>query len=175
MRLGLVLASSLLLAGCFQPIYGARSIGASTGAKDKLAAVAVPPVDVPNGTSLARVSVEMRNALLFQLTGGGPAAPPAYTLKVTLGASQQQVIVDINTNRPEVQNYGINAYYSLVDNATGKTVMTAQTFSRVSYNIPGQEQRFAGARGLRDAENRAAKVIADNIHARLVSYFVAGT
>jgi LPS-assembly lipoprotein len=54
-------------------------------------------------------------------------------------------------------------------------VVTSQTFSRVSYNIPGQQQRFAGDRGLRDAENRAAQVIADNIRNRLASYFVAGT
>ena len=53
--------------------------------------------------------------------------------------------------------------------------MTGQTFARVSYDIPGQQQRFARARGLRDAENRAAKVIADNIRSRLASYFVAGT
>ena len=54
-------------------------------------------------------------------------------------------------------------------------MVTSTTFSRVSYNIPGQEQRFAGARGLRDAEDRAAKVIADNIRSRLASYFVAGS
>ena len=54
-------------------------------------------------------------------------------------------------------------------------VVTGQTFARVSFDIPGQEQRFARARGLRDAENRAAKVIADNIKSRLASYFVAGT
>ena len=53
--------------------------------------------------------------------------------------------------------------------------MTGQTFARVSYDIPGQQQRFARIRGLRDAENRAAKVIADNIKSRLASYFVAGT
>jgi LPS-assembly lipoprotein len=45
----------------------------------------------------------------------------------------------------------------------------------VSYDIPGQEQRFARQRGLRDAENRAAKVIASQIRTRLASYFVAGT
>jgi LPS-assembly lipoprotein len=45
----------------------------------------------------------------------------------------------------------------------------------VSYDIPGQAQRFARARALRDAEDRAAKLIADNIKARLASYFVAGT
>ena len=50
-----------------------------------------------------------------------------------------------------------------------------QTFARVSYDIPGQEQRFARLRGLRDAENRAAKVIADNVRTRLASYFAAGT
>jgi LPS-assembly lipoprotein len=53
--------------------------------------------------------------------------------------------------------------------------VTGQTFARVSYDIPGQEQRFARIRGLRDAENRATKVVADNIRNRLASYFVAGT
>jgi LPS-assembly lipoprotein len=45
----------------------------------------------------------------------------------------------------------------------------------VSYDIPGAEQRFARIRGLRDAENRAAKQVADHIRNRLASYFVAGT
>jgi LPS-assembly lipoprotein len=85
------------------------------------------------------------------------------------------VIVDITTARPEIQNYGIDATYTLTDIATGKKVVTGQAFSRVSYNIPGQQQRFAGDRGLRDAENRAAKVLSDSIRSRLASYFVAGT
>jgi LPS-assembly lipoprotein len=59
--------------------------------------------------------------------------------------------------------------------ATGKTVVTGSTFARVSYDIPGQTQRFARIRGLRDAETRAAKVISDQIRTRLGSYFVAGT
>ena len=54
-------------------------------------------------------------------------------------------------------------------------MVTGQTFARVSYDNPGQQQRFASARGLRDAENRAAKVIAENIRSRLASYFIAGT
>ena len=85
------------------------------------------------------------------------------------------MIVDINTARPDVQQYGINVTYTLVEIATGKPVVSGPTFARVSYDNPGQEQRFAHARGLRDAENRAAKVIADNIKSRLASYFVAGT
>ena len=54
-------------------------------------------------------------------------------------------------------------------------MLHAQTFARVSYDIPGQAQRFARDRGLRDAEDRAAQQIADNIKARLASFFVAGT
>ena len=83
--------------------------------------------------------------------------------------------MDINTSRPEIENYGINATYTMTEIATGKIVVTGQTFSRVSYDIPGQQQRFARIRGLRDAESRAAKVIAENIRSRLASYFVAGT
>jgi len=53
-------------------------------------------------------------------------------------------------------------------------VITGTTFARVSYDNPGQAQRFANARGQRDAENRAAKVISDSIKTRLASYFSAG-
>jgi LPS-assembly lipoprotein len=117
----------------------------------------------------------VRNSLIFDMTGGGPAAPASYRLDIRLSSNQTQVIVDINTGRPDIVNFGLNANYTLTDLSTGQKVLTSQTFSRVSYNIPGQEQRFAGDRGQRDAENRAAKVISDNIRARLASYFVAGT
>jgi LPS-assembly lipoprotein len=109
------------------------------------------------------------------MTGGaGPPANPTHRLLLPLSTVRQQVIVDIQTARPDVENYGINAVYSLIEVVSGRVVITGQTFSRVSFDIPGQEQRFARARGLRDAENRAAKVIAEAIKSRLASYFVAG-
>jgi len=113
--------------------------------------------------------------VLFDLTGGGYSASPTHRLKISMGSTRASVIVDINTSRPDIENYGINASYSLTEIATGKVVVTGTTFARVSYDIPGQEQRFARQRGLRDAESRAAKVIATNIMSRLTSYFVAGT
>ena len=85
------------------------------------------------------------------------------------------IIVDTTTIRPAIENYGINATYMLTEIASGKQVVSGQTFARVSYDIPGQEQRFARLRGLRDAETRAGKVIADNIRSRLAAYFAAGT
>ena len=169
-----VLALAGLTAGCFQPLYGSRSVG-GTGLDDKLASVKVDPIDTPNGTPLARVGVEVRNDLIYSLTGGAGEAASTHKLTIRLTSRNLQVIVDINSGRPDIQNYGIDARYELTDLSTGKVVIKGTTFARVSYNTPGQEQRFAGLRGLRDAENRAAKVISDNIRSRLASYFVAGT
>ena len=53
--------------------------------------------------------------------------------------------------------------------------MRGGTFARVSSEYPGQQQRFARVRARLDAENRAAKVIAENVRTRVASYFVAGT
>jgi LPS-assembly lipoprotein len=174
-RIFAALALAGLTAGCFQPLYGTQASVGGPAIGDKMSSVEVAPINAPNGTRLSRVGVEVRNALMYELTGGGPAAAANYKLDIKLTSSNTQVIVDINTARPDIQNYGIDATYTLTDITTKKTVVTGQTFSRVSYNIPGQQQRFAGDRGLRDAENRAAKVISDNIRSRLASYFVAGT
>ena len=103
----------------------------------------------------------MQNDLIFDLTGGAGQVGKTHQLTITLSTQNQQVIVDITTARPDVQQFGINATYTLIEIATGKPVVTGQTFARVSYDNPGQQQRFANARGQRDAENRAAKVISD--------------
>lgn len=173
-RLCLALAVAGVVAGCFQPLYGDRSVTNTSGMSEKLGMVDVMPIEAPNGRPEARLGVEIRNALLFNMNDNGPGANATYRLKINLTTTRQQIIVDIYTTRPDVENYGIDASYSLIEVATGKTVLTGQTFARVSYDVPGQQQRFARARGLRDAENRAAKVIADQIRSRLASYFVAG-
>lgn len=170
-----VFALAGLTAGCFQPLYGDSRIVANAGLDSKLAAVDVRPIDTPNGTPLARIGVAARNDLIYDLTGGGGGIAPTHRLTIRLSSSNSQVIVDINTGRTSVQNLGIDASYTLIDLSTGKTVISGQTFSRVTYNIPGEQQRFASARGQRDAEDRAAQVIADSIKSRLASYFVAGT
>jgi LPS-assembly lipoprotein len=164
-----------LLAGCFQPLYGDHSIGGGPSIKAALGTVDVAQIPASNGTPEARIAVDIRNSLLFNLNGGTDPKLPAYRLNIVMSSTRLTVIVDLTSARPELENYGINATYSLVDLKTGRTVFSDVTFARVSYDIPGQEQRFARARGLRDAENRAGQVIAEAIKNRLASYFVAGT
>ena len=174
-RLAMALSLAGLLAGCFEPLYGSRTLSGGPGLRDRLSSVDIVPINVPNGSPEARIAVELRNALIFDLTGGAGHTGKTHMLKVQLSTQNQQVIVDITTARADVQQFGINANFTLVETATGKPVVTGATSARVSYDNPGQQQRFANARGQRDAENRASKVIAENIRSRLASYFTAGT
>jgi LPS-assembly lipoprotein len=174
-RLAGVCAAGAMMAGCFQPLYGNASLTGTPAVATAMATVDVNQIAAPNGTPLSRIAVEVRNKLLFHLTGGSAAAPPAYRLNITVSSSTQSMIVDINSGRPDTEDYALNATYTLQDIKTGKPVLSSQTFARVTYDIPGQAQRFARDRGLRDAEDRAAQLIADNVRSRLASFFVAGT
>jgi LPS-assembly lipoprotein len=171
-----VIAVAVSTGGCFQPLYSQAPPGpAGPGLRTALSSIDVAQIDAVKGSDEARLAVEIRNALLFDLTGGADPLPPAYRLTIRMTSTVSDIIVDTTTIRPSIENYGINATYALTEIASGKKVVDGQTFARVSYDIPGQEQRFARLRGLRDAETRASKVIADNIRTRLAAYFTAGT
>jgi LPS-assembly lipoprotein len=176
-RLAATLSLATCVGGCFQPLYGDRSLDGGTGPslRSALASVDIKQIQAPAGGDEARLAVEIRNALLLNLTGGGAEGRPAYSLVIRISSTVSDIIVDTTTTRPAIEDYGINATYVLTEIASSKQVVNGQTFARVSYDIPGQAQRFARMRGLRDAETRAARVIADNIRSRLSSYFAAGT
>ena len=173
-RLLVVAALGALTAGCFQPMYAAHTDG-TPALREKLMGVDLPPVDKPNGARDARLGVEIRNALAFKLYGTATGMPPTHRLVLRFNSNRSSLMIDQATGLPTSENYGIDAQYNLIDLATNKSVMTGTTFSRVSYDIPGQLQRFARARAFRDAEDRAANEIAENIQTRLASFFVAGT
>ena len=173
-RLAPVLAAAGLLAGCFQPLYGERSLTGGPGIKTALSSIDIAQIPAANGTPESRVAVDLRNQLMFNLNGNVPT-PPTHRLDVKISTTRLSVIVDLTSARPEVENYGIVASYNLVELKTGRVVVNDQTFSRVSFDSPGQQQRFARVRALREAEGRATQLIADNIRNRLASYFVAGT
>jgi LPS-assembly lipoprotein len=169
------MAAAGLLAGCFQPLYGEHTVGGGPSIKAAMSAVDVAQIPASSGTPEARIAVDVRNALLFGLNGDSKPVAPAYRLNIRMSSTRLSVIVDLTSARPELENYGLNVTYDLVEAKTGRVLLNDVTFARVSYDIPGQEQRFARARGLRDAENRAGQVIAEHIKNRLASYFVAGT
>jgi LPS-assembly lipoprotein len=173
-RLLAIAALGALTAGCFQPMYAAHTDG-TPALREKLMGVDLPPVDKPNGTRDARLGVEIRNALAFKLYGGATGMPPTHKLVIRFTTSRSSLILDPATALPSIENYGIDAQYNLIEIVSSKSVMTGNTFSRVSYDIPGQLQRFARQRAFRDAEDRACQEIAENIQTRLASFFTAGS
>jgi LPS-assembly lipoprotein len=173
-RLLAVAALAALTAGCFQPMYAERGDG-TPGLREKLMGVDLPPINKANASREARVGVEVRNALAFKLYGTATGMPPTHRLEIRFASSKTSLIVDPNTGLPNSENYGIDAQYNLIEVVSGKSVMTGTTFARVSYDMPGSYQRFARNRALRDAEDRAANEIAENINTRLAAFFTAGT
>jgi LPS-assembly lipoprotein len=174
-RLLAVAGLAALTAGCFQPMYAAHTDG-TPALREKLMGVDLPPIDKPNGSRDARLGVEIRNALAFKLYGAATGMPPTHKLVIRFNSSRSSLILNPATALPAVENYGIDAQYNLIDLATNASVMTGSTFARVSYDIPGvQMQRFARQRAFRDAEDRAAQEIAENIKTRLASFFTAGS
>jgi LPS-assembly lipoprotein len=166
-----------LTAGCFQPLYGDHTLTGGPGVGPALAAVDVAQISAPAGSSEARVAVELRNQLLFDIRGGAEPPPPTHRLTIRMTTMKNSLIVDVNSGLPNEEEYGLNVYFTLTDIKTGKTVVTGQSFARVTYDIPGftMTQRFTHTTAIRDAEDRAAKQIADAVRSRLASYFVAGT
>jgi LPS-assembly lipoprotein len=173
-RLLAVAALAALTAGCFQPMYAAHTDG-TPDLREKLMGVDVPPLNYANGSREARLGVEIRNALAFKMYGNATGMPPTHRLVIKLTTNRTSLIVDPTTALPSIENYGIDSQYNLIEIATNKSVMTGNTFSRVSYDLPGQFQRFARSRAFRDAEDRACQEIAENIQTRLASFFSAGT
>ena len=65
------LALAAATAGCFQPLYGERSIDGNPTLRDALSAIDIEQIPAAKASDEARLAVEIRNALIFDFPGGG--------------------------------------------------------------------------------------------------------
>jgi LPS-assembly lipoprotein len=175
LRIAAVAAVAALNAACFQPLYASRTFNGEKPVAQALAQVQIERVDAPNGTPESRIATELQNALQYEINGTEGLISPTHALKLRMNVGRSSILTDINTGLVVAEITGIDANFTLTELATGKVVLRATTFARVSSEYPGQQQRFARARARVDAESRAAKQIADKVRTRVASYFVAGT
>jgi len=151
-------AAALTAAGCtVRPLYSDAPLGnSSVSAKAELASIAVKPVNT-------RYAQQVRNNLIFALYGGAQApAAPAYSLALNVTELVQSaaiVQVTTDTDQPTAGTVTLTAAYTLTDARTGKAVATGKRSISSSYDKPSQE--FASYRAQIDAENRAARELAD--------------
>ncbi len=117
-----------------------------------------------------RVGQQVRNRLLFLLNGGNAPQPTHETrLSVTwfnrqLAAIPAQIAGGGDTTAGTVT---VVAKYELFDLSTGKAIARGTRQSAASYDRTGQV--FANNRAERDAENRAAKEVAESLRLAIAS------
>ncbi len=148
--------SLLTVAGCtVQPLYGSgRTVNGLPPISAELASVAVAPVG-------DRVSQEVRNHLIFLLSGGaGEPTAPIYTVRLAVSA-QDAATASIQRGRDEEPTAAlvtVTARYVLTD-ATGGQIGAGSRSAQAPYDV--SRQQFAALRASRDAQNRAAREAAE--------------
>jgi len=154
----LAVTAALGLAGCgFQPLYGTTAGGSRLGAV--MAGVDVTPIP-------GRVGQRLRNELIFENTGGGAAAPATYKLDIVIRESLINELVQISGNaKGEV--YQLDATFRLISR-DGRVVLEGKATSRASFER--FQTIFSNVRAQVDAENRAARTVADTIRTRIAAY-----
>jgi LPS-assembly lipoprotein len=154
----------MLATGCgdsgFRPLYATSSLS-GTPVNQKLAELEIAPIP-------GRVGQRLRNELIFQSTGGGYAAPQAmYRLEIVLTESISATLVQIDGNSSG-SVYNLNAAFRLVRLDDKSVALQGQSYGRSAF------QRFdsvySNVRARREAENRAAQTIAEDLKARLAAY-----
>lgn len=152
-----------LAAGCgetgFRPLYGTASIGGAD-ASEKLAQVEIAPIP-------GRVGQQIRNEVIFQTTGGGHPAPPAYRLEIVIRESINSTLVK-RSGDASGSVYNLDADFRLVRISDKQVVMQGKSVSRAAFER--FTSVFANVRARRDAENRAAGTIAQDVKTRIAAY-----
>lgn len=157
-----VAGAGLALGGCgFQPMYGPTASGAPLAEVMKTVDIAKIP---------GRVGQRVRNELIYGVTSGGDAYEPIYRLDVAVKESLRNTLV-AKTGDPQGQVYELNAEFKLVRLSDKQVVFTGFSTSSAPFDRAGTDGSvFADVRAKRDAENRAARTIADNIKTRLAAF-----
>lgn len=155
--LGAVFIFAMSLAAC-RPMYGTTSLG--NNATYELSAIDI-------NTIPGRVGQQIRNQLVFLFTGGNEAAAPKYKLDVVY----RQSVVGVLFKRSEDaagQILSIDATFKLRE-INGKDILI-QSNSHARAAFDKHSSTYANVRAKRDAENRAARDIANDINVRISAY-----
>jgi len=156
---GAVLLSVALASACtVRPLYSNQplTVGGQTVTTEELASISVKPVRT-------RYAQQVRNNLIFGLTHGkGEPASPVYSLDLGVTESIQSaasIQVTTDQDEPSAGIVTLTADYRLTEVSTGKLVGAGKRSISSSFDRPKQE--FATYRAELDAENRAARELAE--------------
>lgn len=154
----------LAVPGCgFRPLYGNDSASHQPGAAAQMAAVEIPVL--PD-----RIGQQLRNMLIDQMHGSGPAGQYLYKLNVVLRETAVELGLQPNSTSTRAQ-IRIAAEYWLTESPGGKTLLHERLRSSADYNV--LVNQFGTVLANEDARERALQQIADELTQHLAVYFAA--
>ena len=154
----LAVTAAISLAGCgIQPLYGTTAGGSRLAAA--MAGVDITPIP-------GRVGQRVRNELIFENTGGSGQTGTTYKLDIVIKESLTNELVKISGDAKS-QVYELDATFKLISN-DGRVVLEGKATSRAPYER--FETIFYNVRARYDAENRAARTVAESIKVRIAAY-----
>ncbi|ESY01895.1 hypothetical protein X753_26735 [Mesorhizobium sp. LNJC399B00] len=157
---GMVASMALVSACTVRPLYSSAPLtaGSTLSASAELASVAVKPVKT-------RYAQQVRNNLIFAFgQGAGETTAPVYMLDLgvtELVESAAVVQIQTDEDEPTAGTVTLTANYVLTDARTGVVIATGKRSIPSSFDKPTQE--FASYRAQLDAENRAARELAEMV------------
>jgi len=144
--------------GGIRPLYGATASGA--GLQERMAQVDVAPIP-------GRVGQRIRNDVIFLTTGGGDPLPPTHRLEVTIRESVISTLVRID-GESLGQIYAVEASFQLISIKDKKVVLKGSSHARAGFER--FQAIYSNVRARDDAENRAARTLADDLKTRVATY-----
>lgn len=163
-RLFFGLLPALFLAGCLHPLYGT---GGENGlVAEEMRAIEVAPIP-------ARLGHYLGDELIFALNGTGSHVLPKYKLTVAPTESVRTPLIDTVTGIATSSTVAVSAHYLLQSIDGGKTVAKGTVFVAASYDRTSQ--RYSDMRAARNAEQRDARTLADQIRTQLAAALATRT
>jgi LPS-assembly lipoprotein len=153
----LLVAAAIGLTGCnIQPLYGTTEGGSKLGAV--MQGVDVTPIP-------GRVGQKVRNELIFATTGGAARGPSVYKLDIVVKESVINELVKISGDATG-QVYELNASFKL--SRGGEVLLQGKATSRAAYQR--FQTIFSNVRAQYDAQDRAARTVAETIRIRIAAF-----
>jgi LPS-assembly lipoprotein len=158
-------AMPMLVAGCgdsgFHPLYATSPLVGGTNVAAKLASLEIAPIP-------GRVGQRVRNEMIFQSTGGGAEAlNPVYRLEIVMTESITPTLVQLDGNSSG-SIYNLSAKFRLIRIADKTVALQGESNGRIMFQR--FESVFSNVRARKDAEDRAASTVADDLKSRLAAY-----
>jgi LPS-assembly lipoprotein len=154
----------MLVAGCgdtgFRPMYASSAIVGGPDVNEKLAQLDVAPIP-------GRVGQRLRNELIYQSTGGGLAQEPAYRLEIVIRESITPTLVQQDGNSSG-SVYNLKTSFRLIRLADKSVALQGDSSGRVAFQR--FDSVFSNVRARRDAEDRAAKTVGEELKGRIAAY-----